>query len=224
MCEAISASTILSAAMSGVGMLMQNDAQDSAARKQQEALNASLEQQDQFNRKAEQVTLNNAQEYDPAKRLERFQEAQQNAGDSLVKTLTAERGGSGTVGQNPVGRISSDYSADSAKRQADTLQASTDMARLMGKMRGASDMLTNEGYTNADYTSQLGMIGAQGNSAARANRIGINAAGQPDGTQLAAGGLMSGLGSSMMQSAMGGGGDAAYRAKLNNAASMFKYD
>jgi hypothetical protein len=58
-----------SAAMSAAGMLMQQDAQEDAANRQQQALNASLEQQDGFNRKAEQVTLNNAQEYEPTKRL-----------------------------------------------------------------------------------------------------------------------------------------------------------
>ena len=90
-----------------------------------------------------------------------------------------------------------------ATAKANQLEQSIANAKLMGNMRGGSDMLTNEGYQNADYASQLGLIGRNAQGSANAAQAGINAAGQVDGTTSMLGGLASGLGTSYLGSKLG---------------------
>ena len=181
-------------AVSAAGTYMQSEAQNDAADKQQRAINASLEQQDQFSQKAESKALENADQYDAKDRLVKFDETRQAAGDSLAQQLTTAREAAPQTTQ-PSGRMSQEFLTGDAKAKADQFEESINMAQLMGKMRGAGDMLTGEGYKNADYASQLGLIGRNANGSARASQAGINAAGQVDSGSMLAGGLLSGLGS-----------------------------
>lgn len=184
------------------GTKMQIDAQEEAADRQQAALNAALEQNDQYSQQAEHVAMQNAAEYTPGTRAQRFDEARTAAGDSLAQQLTASREAA-PVKLGASGRLSEEFNTDSAKASADQYQQSIDMARLMGKMRGASDMLTNEGYTNADYASQLGLIGRNAQGAYQAAQPGINAAGRVDQGSMLAGGLAQGVGMAGMSSSLG---------------------
>lgn len=195
-------STLGMAAMSAIGTKMQMDAQSEAADRQQAALNAALEQNDQYSQKAEQTALQNAEEYTPETRAQRFDESRTAAGDSLVQSLIGSRE-SNPVKVGASGRLSQEFSTDKAKASADQYQQSIDMARLMGKMRGASDMLTNEGYKNADYSSQLGLIGRNAQGAYQAAQPGISAAGRVDNGSMLAGGLMSGVGNAGLTSSLG---------------------
>jgi len=199
MCEA---ATAISVAMSVGGMLMQQQAQEDAANRQQAAINASLEQQDAFSRQAEARALDNAGEYRPENRVQRFEEARQQAGEGLAQSLVKSREAAPTV-STPAGRLSEDFSTTQAKSTANQLEQAIKNARLMGNMRGASDMLTNEGITNADYASQLGAIASKAAGSARAAQPGIVMAGKPDGFQSGLGGLMSAVGMSGMQGAVG---------------------
>jgi hypothetical protein len=199
MCDPMSAAAIVATA---VGSKMQADAANDAAERQQDALNAQLEQQDIYNRQAESKAMENAQEYAPEKRAKRFEEAQQEAGDSLVQSLVKSREATGTPDQT-AGRVSETFESDRATKMADQFQKSVDMARLMGKMRGTQDMLGNEAITNGDYASQLGTIGRNASGSWNAAQPGITAAGRVNSGQMAMGGLLGGLGSAGMSSGLG---------------------
>ena len=189
------------AAMAG-GTAIQATAQNDAADRQQAALNAALEQNDRYSQKAEQTAMQNAAEYAPDTRAQRFEETRTAAGDSLAQQLTAARE-SAPVKLAASGRLSETFDTESAKSSADQFQKSIDMARLMGKMRGASDMLTEEGYKNADYASQLGIIGRNAQGAYQAAQPGINAAGRVDQGSMLAGGLLQGAGTAGLSSSLG---------------------
>lgn len=195
----------IAAAAAVIGSKMQADAQNAAADRQQKAINATLEQQDQYSRQAEGKALENAQNYDMGKRLESFDQAREAAGNSLAQQLTQTREAAPKTSQ-ATGRMSQDFLNGSAKAAADQFEKSINMAQLMGKMRGASDMVTQEGYRNADYASQLGQIGRNAQGAARSSEIGIDSAGRVNGgkeflgaglSTLGAGSLSSGIGKSL---------------------------
>jgi hypothetical protein len=190
------------AALVGGGTYMQSQAASDAADAQQDALNAQLEQQDRYNRQAEAKAMENAQEYAPEKRAERFEEAQQKAGDSLVQSLVKGKEQFGSPDQAE-GRVSETFESDRATKLADQFQKSVDMARLMGKMRGTSDMLGNEAITNADYSSQLGTIGRNAKGAYDAAQPGIIAAGRVDPWKTGLGSMMSAAGTSMAAGGLG---------------------
>lgn len=195
---------IAAAAIAAVGAKVSADAQNDAADKQQAAVNASLEQQDQYSQKAEQKALENADQYQAGDRLEKFEEARAAAGDSLAKSLTASREAAPVTTQAS-GRMSQEFLTGDASAKADQFEKSIKNAQLMGRMRGAGDMLTSEGYMNADYASQLGMIGRNAQGSAAAAQPGIIGAGKVNSGQVALGSGLSAIGTSYLGSALGSG-------------------
>ena len=214
MCGWEIAAYIAAAAAAAGGAYMQADAANDAADRQAAALNAAMEQQDQWNKKAEQKALDNAQEYDMEKRTNRLAEAMQDAGDSLTQSLVTSREQIGLPDQAS-GKISDEFTADRSSKLADQFQKSVDMARLMGRMRGVQDMLGNEAVNNADYASQLGIISrnAQGDEAA--SKPGIIKAGKVNAGKATAGALMQSLGTSYLGSGLGSGFSSSSGAGAN---------
>lgn len=189
--------TLASIAATAAGGIMQMQAQNEAAERQQRAINAALEQQDTYARAAERAALENAQEYRPEVRTQRFLDTRASAGDSLARQLVTARESAPKVG-GEAGRLSEAFLTGQARAEADQLQKSIDMARLMGKVRGTNDMLTNESLVNADFASRLGQIGRNATGAYNAAQPGIAAAGRVNNGAMFAGGLMQGLGSAGM--------------------------
>ena len=190
------------ALVSALGAQQQASAQEDAADRQQRALNASLEQQDQWSRKAESKALENADQYKVEDRTQRLEQAKDDAGDSLTQSLVASRESIGTPEQAS-GKLSEAFTADRASKMAKQFQESVDMARLMGRMRGVSDMLGDESVTNADYASQLHTIGRNAQGDYSAAQPGIAAAGKVDSGQMALGGLLQGAGTAYLGSGLG---------------------
>ena len=183
-------------AISGLGTFLQQSAQDDAMERQQRAISNQIEQQDAYNRQAEQKGLDNANEYKAEDRTKRFEEARQDAGESLAQNLikSREEAPASTVAS---GRLSAAFDADRATKQASQLQDSLNMARLMGNMNGTRRMLGDEAITNADYASELNTIGRNARGSYTSAIPGIQAAGQVDGGSMALGGLMQGVGSAV---------------------------
>jgi len=194
--------TAVAAAVAAAGAYMQSDAANDAADRQKKALNEALAEQDAYAKQAENVALENADQYEANKRIERLTEAKQEAGDSLTQQLISARESTPSTAQTS-GRISKEFEAATNQSEADTLQSSLDLARLMGNMRGTNDMLTNEAYMNADYASDLGLIGRNASSTWNGAQPGIVAAGQVDSLQSGLGAGMSALGTSYLGSSLG---------------------
>ena len=205
MCEAISGATwamLAAAAAAGGGAYMSAEAANDAADRQAAALNAAMEQQDNWSRKAETKALENADQYDMTDRTKRFEDTRAAAGESLAQSLIKSRDETGSPSQAS-GRLSESFTSDRASKLADQFQQSVDMARLMGKMRGTGDMLGNEAITNADYASQLNTIGRNARGSLDAAQPGIISAGKVNSGQVATGSLISSLGTGYLMSGLG---------------------
>lgn len=209
----------VAAAAAAGGAYTQSEAANDAADRQSAALNAAMEQQDQFNRKAEGKALENADQYDMTDRTQRFEDTRQKAGDSLVESLIKSRGESATPDQAS-GRLSESFSADRATKLADQFQKSVDNARLMGNMRGTRDMLGNESIMNADYASQLNTIVRNAKGSYDSAQPGILAAGKVNSGQVALGSLLQSVGTSYLAGGLGKafGGTATAGADVGNGA------
>lgn len=224
MCEPSSwtyAAYAAAAAMAAYGANEQAKAQNEAADRQAAALNAAMEQQDQWSKKSEQKAMDNAQEYDMGKRTQRLEDTQQAATDTLTNSLVKSRE---EIGAPDVaeGKLSDAFTADRAQKMSDQFQKSVDMARLMGKMRGVQDMLGNEAITNADYASQLNTIGRNAKGDYSAAQPGIAQAGKVNAGQMTMGALAQSLGTSYLMSGalsgLGGGAGAGAGADVGNGA------
>ena len=192
----------IAAIVAAGGAYMQSEAANDAADRRKKALNEALAEQDAYAKQAENVALENADQYEANKRIERLTEAKQEAVDSLTQQLISARESTPSTAQTS-GRLSKEFEAATNQSEADTLQSSLDLARLMGNMRGTNDMLTNEAYMNADYASDLGLIGRNASSTWNGAQPGIVAAGQVDSLQSGLGAGMSALGTSYLGSSMG---------------------
>ena len=207
MCDWTYAAYAAAAALATYGANAQAEAQNDAADRQAAALNAAMEQQDQWARKAEQKAMDNAQEYDMTDRTKRLEDTQQAATDSLTNSLVKSRE---EIGAPDVaeGKLSDAFTADRATKMSDQFQKSVDMARLMGKMRGVQDMLGNEAITNADYASQLNTIGRNAKGDYSAAQPGIAQAGKVNAGKMAMGALAQSLGTSYLSGGLMGGAGA----------------
>lgn len=215
MCDPVDIGLAIAAiAAAGYGAKTQSDAANEAADRQAAAMNATLEQQDQFNRKAEGKALENADQYDMTDRTQRLEETRQKAGDSLVESLVKSRQESGSPDQ-AAGKVSESFTADRATKLADQFQSSVDNARLMGRMRGNQDMLGNEAIMNADYASQLNTIGRNANGSYQAAQPGIAVAGKVDANKVMTGAMLQSLGTSYLGSVAGKGLGSAFSSSGN---------
>lgn len=200
MCTGLEIASI--AAMVG-GAYMQNEAANDASDRQSRMISDQLEEQDRMSQRAEQTTLENAKQYDPKTRIARYLDAGEAAGDTLVADLTASReqqGLSGEKSDRAAGRLSEAFTTGKAAAAADEYQRSVDMARRMGKMRGAGDMMLDESLNNAEYALDGGMIGSEAARKYRVAQAGISGV-RPDNSALMVGGLLQGAGSAGLSSA-----------------------
>lgn len=197
------------AAAAAYGAKSQSDAANEAADRQSEAMNNAMLVQDEFSKKAEGRALQNAEQYDMTDRTQRLEDTRQKAGDSLIQSLVQSRQESANPEQ-AAGKVSESFTADRASKLADQFQASVDNARLMGRMRGSTDMLGNEAIMNADYASQLNTIGRNANGSYNAAQPGIMQAGKVDSNKVATGALMQSLGTSVLASGASDGLGSAF--------------
>ena len=186
----------------GAGNYLQSSAQNDAMDKQQRAINASLEQQDQYSKQAENTAMENAQNYDPTKRTQEFETARDDAAQSLTNKLLESREAAPQV-SSTAGRMSQTFLTGENEAKQSQLDKSISMAQLMGRMRGASDLLTDEGYRNADYASRLSTIGRNAAGSYNAAQPGIISAGKVNNGSMLAGGILSGVGGAGLSSGLG---------------------
>lgn len=157
---------ILSMALSGVGMIMQQQAADDAAERQQRIINQAAEEEERLNKQKADTIQSFAQKtYDPATRDQRYEDAatkqEQSLVDSLLKANASGEGGE--VSNATQGALSSDYER---ARGAATAAATDDImkrARLMARQGANSLMYSNEAMKSGQLASDLAGIGYASN-------------------------------------------------------------
>lgn len=182
---------LVSAALSGVGTLMQMNVADDAAKKQQRIINQNAEEQKVLNeKKAKTIEDFTAKTYNAADRLNNYETAATNQENSLVDALkTANGAEGGKINSDVEGNLSNDYDR---KRAESTANATSDIlkrARLMARTNASGLMYNNEALQGGDLASDVGMITSDQN---RLNRDTQTALGGVRNTGSLAGGLLSG--------------------------------
>lgn len=192
------AQTVIPAALSIGGMLMQQQAMSDAEDSRNAAMNRMLERDQQYGQQAQQLVQRQAETYQPEQRQQAEQQAEDKAYGSLAGRLTAA---ANTMPTSQVaGKLSDDYLVDSAKRAAAETQRSADTARLMAKMRAPNDLRFGEGLSMADNAATIGSLARDRSAMGTAGQNDAQVAGQPNGAMMALGGLGQSVGTTMLGS------------------------
>lgn len=176
------------------GALLQNQATQDAARRQQAAIRAENERQRQFQRQAEQVALDRVQDYQPEQRQDRQKQIEQQVTDQLLQPVTEAM--PGMQEQSAVqGDVSSDYTMARTKSQADVLRNTEALARIVGRITGANRLRQDEALKMMASGQKIDMLKNFASGSQGVGQIEAQAAGVPDGGMSLAGSLLQTLGS-----------------------------
>jgi len=183
---------LLSAALSGVGMLMQNSAADDAANKQQNIINQAAEETSRLNtKKADTINKFAADTFDPATRDQRYEQAATKNETSLSDALLSANGGKeGEVNQGAEGNLSNDYVRGKAAATASATDDILKRARLMARNNAGGLMYGDESLKGGQLASDVGLI--NGSMRRTDNDARTQLSGADKGGSLA-GGLLMGL-------------------------------
>ena len=166
----------------GTGMQMYEQSQ--AQQRQRQAVQAQQEASDRYAAQSRALDEQNAQQYMPQQRLA----TQNGIQDQAVASLQGAVDNPAIPELKPYsGRVSSDFVQGAAQSAADARMRALNLARLMGKTRGPSDLRLAEAQANADFGSQQGIVGSNAHAAYRAALPGIEQAGQPNPLLMLAG-------------------------------------
>lgn len=200
MCDPVSAAVVIG----GLGVGTKYFAQEDAASNRKKAVGRAQDWQDKASRKTLDTSMTNAQQYDPTARAQANTQAQDTATHSLQGYLEAAKQPSEAV----KGAVSSVFSTGRAERTLADANRATTLARLFGKMRGATDLRSIEGLNNADAATRVAGMARNKANMAGAQSVDIQEAGTPDPTLMLLGSLMSGYGMAAAGGAAGAGAPA----------------
>lgn len=190
------------------GAFLQNQAQQQAASRQQEAIRAENERQRQFQMQAEQAALNRVEDYQPEQRQDRQKQIEQQVTDTLIQPV--QEAMPAMQDQAAVqGNVSSDYTTARAKSQSEQMNAANELARIMGKITGAGRLRQDEALKMMQTGQNIDMLKSFAAGSQQAGGIEAQAAGVPDGGMTLAGGLLQTLGSVGLAKGLSGAGGAA---------------
>jgi len=187
---------LISAAMSGAGTLMQMNAAEDAASKQQSIINQAAEETSRLNtKKADTINKFAADTFDPATRDQRYEQAAIKNESSLSDALLSANGGKeGEVNQGAEGNLSNDYVRSKASATASATDDILKRARLMARNNATGLMYGDESLKGGKLASDVGLINGsmqRTNNAARTDLSGVRNNGS------LAGGLLTGLSGSV---------------------------
>lgn len=201
---------MLSMAASAGGTMLQADAADDAANRQQNILRAGEEENQRINKAGEDRVNDFARDvFDPTKREERYEDGAEKREDSLVSALMSDTPQAGATGN-----VSSDYLTGNSASQAAGMSEAQKRAKLMARSGGGGLLYGAEAMMGGDLSSDLAGL-AQKNR--RNSMYTQNAAGQVRNEGSLAGGLLQGVGAAGMS--MGAGGLGELGSKIKYAGS-----
>lgn len=174
------------AAATVAGNAMQQQAQDEAADRTRQQIAANQALDSNYQKKAIDLVTQNADQYKPEERQQNEQQSIDTAQKSLTGSLIAAREDQAAPAATS-GKVSNDFTTGQATTAANELQRSTNIARLMARMRGPSDMRAGEAMANADFAGQGGSLANDRGAMAAAGNTDVGTI-QPDGTQMLLGG------------------------------------
>lgn len=153
---------LISAALTGVSAIMQNNAAEKAAEKQQKIINEQLARESEAKKKKAQLIEDTAAEvYDPATRDAKYESLAAENEKSLVDSLAEANGASGAeVAQAAEGKLSGDYTR---ARAASTAAAASDImrrAKLQARANAGGLMFQKEAGRMGELNSDIAALGS----------------------------------------------------------------
>lgn len=178
---------VLSAALAGVGTIMQQQATEKAANRQQKIINQAADENLRLQgKKADTITDFAEKTFNPVDREQRYEKAASDNEASLKDSLLSASGGEGQIYEGNEGNLSSDYARTKADATAKATQDILNRTKLLSRSNAAGLMYTDEGTKGATLASDILGI----NSAAQRNN---NAAQAGVGSVRNNGSLLGGL-------------------------------
>lgn len=168
---------LLSTALSGVGMLLQNNAADDAAKKQQNIINQADEATKRKNQQKNKILQDFTQDtFNPMKRNQNYENSATKAETGLLDSLKSNNAGevTGDVNSDVAGKLSSDYVTGRAKS---TIGAADDImarARLAARGGAGADMFSGEAMQGNQIQSDLSAIDSSINRINRGAQTDVN--------------------------------------------------
>ncbi|MBC2768557.1 hypothetical protein [Pusillimonas minor] len=189
------------------GAFIQNQAQQSAAARQQRAIQDSLARQQELQRQAEQAALRKANEFSPDDRLEKQKAIEQQLTTEMLAPVQ-ENAAVRAEAPSVQGDVSEDYSTARASSMAQQAKTAEALARIFGKIGSATQLRQNEAVGLGDTANQIGMLRNFSQGQQAADQAGIQAAGTPSGGAMLAGSILQGVGQVGMMGGFEGLGGA----------------
>lgn len=156
-------SLLLTAALSGTGMLLNQNAAQEAADKQRRILNQADEATRKKNLKKNELLESFTKDtYSPETRLQNYENAATETETKLADSVKSENTGSNGVPINAQGRLSEDYMRANANAGVLSMDEILERARLMARSGAAGNMFMNEGMKANDINSQVGVLDSAG--------------------------------------------------------------
>lgn len=182
-------SLLASAAMSGVGLLMQQQAAEEANNERQSILNAAQDAESKLNEKKAATIEDFTQQVMAApQRTARYEKAATTREGELTKAL--QDAGGGSVDSSGYGKVSEDYTRAKADATASAADDIMKRARASARTSAAGGMYDEESMLGGDLSSNVAGITSASN---RNNRYTRSALGGVNDTGSLVGGLLSGL-------------------------------
>jgi signal transduction histidine kinase len=168
---------LLSAALSGAGMLMNNRAAQDAENRQRRILRNAEEATRKKNQQKNELLQNFTDDtYNPERRLQSYEDAATQTENKLTDAVKSEDTGSNGVPINAQGRLSDDYMRGNAEAGVRSMDDILERARLMARAGAGSNMFMGEGMRTNELNSQVGILDSAGrrianDAATRANGV-----------------------------------------------------
>lgn len=174
------------------GTVMQQQAAEDAANKQQSIINQAAEETAKLNtKKSDTINKFATDTFDPAKRDVNYENAATKNESSLVDSLlSANHGNASEVAQGAEGKLSDEYTRAKAGATASATDDILKRARLMSRNNAAGLMYGKESLDGGNLSSDIGLINgsiSRTNNDAKTQLSGVNNTGS------LAGGLLTGL-------------------------------
>lgn len=207
--------TIASLVALVAGSAMQYKATQDAQSRQEAAIRDGLERQRQLQMQAEQKALSTARGFTTQDRTAE----QTQIADQITQELLAPVSESQAIRaqqSTTQGDVSEDYTSAKAKSDVESLKATEQLARLLGKSTSANRLRLNEGIRLMDAGQAIDQLGSFSRGTQAADQLGIQVAGRPSAGLQFGGSILQGLGTAGL---MGAGSTGT----VNQANTAAKY-
>ena len=179
------------------GAAQQYQASQEAQDRQREAINNSLNAQEELQKRAESTALNAASKFDPSKRMQNQAQIESQITDALMAPVS-ESQQIRSENSGVQGNVSKDYSAAKATADLNTLKTAESMARLLGKTTSSNRLRMNEGVDLMDAGQSIDQLNSFSRGQQAASNIAVQQAGLLDPTKVFIGNILQAAGTAGM--------------------------